>query len=193
MAVDATEVFMRNYDVLDEETQKLLKSSANPLMFKHLKYIRETEDSKALNVDEGPKVIIASSGMMTAGRIRHHLKHNLWRPESTVLFVGYQAAGTLGRILVDGVKSVKLFGETIDVKAQIRSLNAISGHADKDGLLKWASAISPAPKKFFICHGEEEISEIFANTIRNSITDGVVVPYNGEKWDIHSEKIIIEG
>lgn len=194
LAIEATNIFKEtSIDYFDDQMRELILSGINPITFEDLKLSLTSDDSKAINFDTTPKVIISASGMCNAGRIRHHLKHNLWRPESTVLFVGYQAAGTLGRILVDGVKSVKLFGETIDVKAQIRSLNAISGHADKDGLLKWASAISPVPKKFFICHGEEEISEIFANTIRNSITDSVAVPYNGEKWDITSEKIIIEG
>lgn len=194
LAIEATNIFKEtSLNYFDQEMRKLVLSGINPLLFDDLKISLTSDDSKQINFDITPKVIISASGMCNAGRIRHHLKHNLWRPESTVLFVGYQSVGTLGRIILDGAKTVKLFGETIDIKAQIRTLKAISGHADKDGLMRWAKSFSPAPKKFFICHGEERTSELFADSIKSEITTNVVVPYNGEKWDISTDKLILEG
>lgn len=180
MAVDATEVFMRNYDVLDEDTQKLLKSGDDPLMFKHLKYIRETEDSKALNVDEGPKVIIASSGMMTAGRIRHHLKNCLWDKRNSLVIVGYQAEGSLGRIILSGVRRVKLFGQMVDVGLEFYDLQGFSAHADQNMLLKWLDAFDNKPKKVFLVHGESDAQEILKQKIIRDEGLEVYAPKLGE-------------
>ena len=124
-----------------------------------------SDESRMINADRVPKVIISASGMCEAGRIRHHLKHNLWRPECTILFVGYQAVGTLGRTLIDGAVNVKLFGETIDVQAEICQLTGLSGHADREGLLAWVNAFSPKPKRVFVIHGEDEVENIFAETL----------------------------
>ena len=118
-----------------------------------------------INADREPKVILSASGMCEAGRIRHHLKHNLWRPECTILFVGYQAVGTLGRTLIEGATDVKLFGEAIEVRAEICQLTGLSGHADKNGLLAWVNAFSPKPKRVFIVHGDDEVENIFAQTL----------------------------
>ena len=129
-------------------------------------------------------MIISASGMCEAGRIRHHLKHNLWRPESTVLFVGYQAVGTLGRSLVDGAKKVKLFGETIKVAAQIEQLAGKSGHADDKGLLKWIESFDPQPRQVFVVHGDDEVAETFASRLRSERHLGAAAPYNGECWQL---------
>ncbi len=194
LAVEATQVFKESsMDYFDEEMVALLKLGINPLTFDGLKMSITSEDSKNINFITTPKVIISASGMSNAGRIRHHLKHNLWRPESTVLFVGFQAEGTLGRQLYEGAQSVKLFGETVEVKAQIRTLRAVSGHADKDGLIKWASTFDPKPKRYFICHGEETIAEQFAKNISDRFGVPCTVPYNGEKWDLIQERCLEEG
>ena len=140
----------------------------------------------AINFDDSPKVIISAAGMCDAGRIRHHLKHNLWRPECTILFVGYQAVGTLGRTLIDGAVNVKLFGETIDVQAEICQLTGLSGHADREGLLAWVNAFSPKPKRVFIIHGEDEVENIFAQTLTEQGFTACA-PYNGEQWAIGAE------
>ena len=132
-----------------------VKEGINPIAFSGLKLSITSEESKAINFDETPKVIISASGMCDAGRIRHHLKHNLWREECTILFVGYQSVGTLGRALVEGADEVKLFGETIQVRAQIRKLAGLSGHADKEGLIEWIQAFEEKPKKVFVVHGED--------------------------------------
>lgn len=194
LAIEATNVFKEtSINYFDAEMKEIILSGRNPISFDNLKLSLSAEDSKQINFDTTPKVIISASGMCNAGRIRHHLKHNLWRSESTVLFVGYQAVGTLGRLLFDGVKSVKLFGETIEVKAQIRTLNAISGHADKIGLMRWAKSLDIPPKRFFICHGDEEAALSFADDLIKKINANVRVPYNGEKWDLTQDLLVLEG
>ncbi|EJW92469.1 metallo-beta-lactamase family protein, partial [gut metagenome] len=166
LAVEATHIFRDCWsDCYDEEARELVKRGVNPLSFSGLKLSLTTDESRAINFDQTSKVIISASGMCEAGRIRHHLKHNLWRPENTVLFVGYQANGTLGRALVEGVDRVRLFGETIEVRCQIRTLSGVSGHADNAGLLNWASAFEPRPKKFFVVHGEDSVTDTFAERL----------------------------
>lgn len=156
MATTATEVFRANAQVFDEEARKYILSGDDPLDFKNLHFTRSTEESKALNMDRVPKVIISASGMCEAGRIRHHLKHHLWDPKSSVVFVGFQAVGTLGRTLLDGKKDITLFGEEIHVEAEIYNLEGFSGHADQNGLLEWISGFEKAPKQVFLVHGEED-------------------------------------
>ncbi|MBR6473108.1 MAG: MBL fold metallo-hydrolase [Firmicutes bacterium] len=156
MATTATEVFRRNAQVFDEETKEFILSGDNPLDFKNLIFTRTTEESQSLNTDSKPKIIISASGMCEAGRIRHHLKHNLWNPKNSIVFVGYQAEGTLGRALIDGAKEVKLFGETILVQAEIHNLEGFSGHADQTGLLDWLSGFQMVPRQIFLVHGEEQ-------------------------------------
>ena len=156
MATTATEVFRKNAQVFDEETKELILSGDNPLDFKNLVFTRSTAESQALNMNRTPKIIISASGMCEAGRIRHHLKHNLWDPKNSIVFVGYQAEGTLGRALIDGVKEVKLFGETVIVAAEIHNLEGFSGHADQNGLIDWLGGFQKIPKQIFLVHGEEE-------------------------------------
>ena len=154
LAINATKVFERNPECYNDEALQYLLKGDNPLAFKNLHFVETADESRALNEDPTPKIIISASGMCEVGRIKHHLKWNLWRPECTVLFVGYQAEGTLGRKLLNGEKIVKIFGEEIGVNAEIRYLDAFSGHADQDGLLKWVDDLTIKPKNIFLVHGE---------------------------------------
>ena len=193
LAIKATEIFNTcSDDNFDEEMRALIRSGKNPLSFEGLKLCVSADESREINFHQGPGVIISASGMAEAGRIRHHLKHNLWKPEATILFVGYQSVGTLGRALYDGAKKVRLFDEEIEVKAEIRMLRAISGHADMNGLMTWAKSFSPVPARYFICHGEEKVAESFA---RNLAGQGLPasVPYNGDVWDLMNGQRIKEG
>ena len=156
MAISTTEIFRRNAQVFDEATRERIYSGDNPLDFKNLYFFRTADESKALNEEKRPKILIAASGMCDAGRIRHHLKHNLWNEKSTIVFVGYQAEGSLGRMLLDGAKKVTLFGEKIAVKAEVVRLEGFSGHADQQSLLKWVKGLRQAPRQIFLVHGEEE-------------------------------------
>ncbi|MBR3146575.1 MAG: MBL fold metallo-hydrolase [Eubacterium sp.] len=169
MATTATEVFRRNAQVFDEEARNYIVSGDDPLDFKNLHFTRSTEDSKSLNMDSVPKVIISASGMCEAGRIRHHLKHHLWDPKSSIVFVGYQAVGTLGRALLDGRESVTLFGEEIHVAAEIYNLEGFSGHADQNGLFSWLSGFEKKPAQVFLVHGEEDAKLAFASLIRQKL------------------------
>ena len=166
MAVDATEVFRANAHAYNEEMKQYILSGDHPLDFRGLHYSRTSEESQRINVDTTPKVIISASGMCDAGRIRHHLKHNLWDPKNSVVFVGYQAEGTLGRYILDGAEEVKLFDETIAVKAQIHNLEGFSGHADRDGLFDWLSGFEREPQMIFLVHGEEESKHAFAKYVK---------------------------
>jgi metallo-beta-lactamase family protein len=181
MATTATEVFKRNAQVFDEETKAYILNGDNPLDFKNLKFTRNTADSQMLNEDKSPKIIISASGMCEAGRIRHHLKHNLWDSRNSIVFVGYQAEGTLGRMLVQGAKEVKLFGETVVVNAQIHNLEGFSGHADQKGLLDWLSGFQQKPKQIFLVHGELNSKQDFAKLIHENLGyDPVVIMQNSE-------------
>lgn len=165
MAISTTEIFRRNAQVFDEETRERILSGDNPLDFKNLYFSRTSDESKALNEDKAPKILIAASGMCDAGRIRHHLKHNLWNEKSVVVFVGYQAAGSLGRMLLDGVKKVTLFGEKIAVKAEIVRLEGFSGHADQKALLDWVKGLQKQPRQIFLVHGEGPAKDALAALI----------------------------
>ena len=194
LAVEATNVFKENtYECADEETLELLKQGINPIACPDLQLSITADDSKALNTDPVPKVIISSSGMCDAGRIRHHLKHNLWRAESTVLFVGYQSVGTLGRSLVDGAKQVKLFSETVEVNARIDTLAGKSGHADQNGLLDWVSHFDPKPQHVFVVHGEDDVTDTFAALLKEKQGLSASAPYNGESWDLTTLKKLADG
>jgi metallo-beta-lactamase family protein len=193
LAIKATEIFNTcSDDNFDEEMRALIRGGKNPLSFEGLKLCVSADESREINFHRGPGVIISASGMAEAGRIRHHLKHNLWKPEATILFVGYQSVGTLGRALYDGAKKVRLFDEEIEVKAEIRMLRAISGHADMNGLLTWAKSFSPIPAHYFICHGEEKVAESFAQNLAGQCLPASV-PYNGDVWDLMSGQRIKEG
>lgn len=193
LAIEATSIFNRNVDIcFDEEAIELVKQGINPISFDGLKVSVTSEDSKAINFNEIPKVILSASGMCEAGRIRHHLKHNLWRKECTILFVGYQAYGTLGRALLDGVDCVTLFGEEIEVKAEIKKLDGISGHADREGLIKWLTAISPKPQQVFIVHGEDQVCDSFSRLLTEEYGYQAKAPFSGASYDLLHAKWIQE-
>ena len=194
LAVEATEIFERNqYDCYDDEALELIRKHINPITFPGLNLSITTEESRAINEDPEPKVIISAAGMCDAGRIRHHLKHNLWREESTILFVGYQSVGTTGRAIIDGAEQVKLFGETIDVKAEIAKLEGLSGHADHNGLIEWIEGFTRRPKKVFVVHGEDSVCTAFAQCLANEHGFDAYAPYSGTEYDIISGQIIKEG
>jgi metallo-beta-lactamase family protein len=181
MATTATEVFRKNAQVFDEETKAYILKGDNPLDFKNLKFTRSTQESQALNFDKSPKVIISASGMCEAGRIRHHLKHNLWDEKSSVVFVGYQGEGTLGRTLIEGKKDITLFGEPVHVNAEIYNLEGFSGHADQNGLFAWLAAFQQKPSQVFLVHGEEQSKKDFGQLIHDKLGyDPVVVLGNSE-------------
>lgn len=193
LAVEATGVFNKNiYECFDEEAMELVNKGINPLTFPGLNLSITSDESKAINFDNSPKVIISASGMCEAGRIRHHLKHNLWRPESTVLFVGYQAVGTLGRSLVEGTKEVHLFGEAIDVRAKIMQLDGLSGHADKEGLTKWMLGFKNTPKMVFVVHGDDKVCDIFADYLHDEHGFNTYAPFSGTSYDLIRDEFIEE-
>ena len=165
---------------------ELVNQGINPLLFRGLKTTITSDESRQINFDTKPKVILSASGMCEAGRIRHHLKHNLWRPESTVLFVGYQAVGTLGRTLLEGATTVKLFGEPIEVQAELCQLTGMSGHADREGLLRWVNSFEQKPKRVFVMHGEDETEDHFVQTLTEQGFTACA-PYNGAQWAIGAE------
>lgn len=193
LAVEATKLFSDDArDCYDEQTLELLNNGINPLQFNGLTTSVTADDSRAINEDKRSKVILSASGMCEAGRIRHHLKHNLWRPESTICFVGYQSENTVGRFLLDGAKSVKLFGESISVRAEIVKLDSISGHADDNGLLRWVSAFDPKPTRVFVNHGDEEACEtLTARLNEKGITADA--PYSGDGWDLVADVCVTKG
>lgn len=181
MATTTTEVFKKNAQVFDEETKACILSGDNPLDFKNLKFTRNTADSQMLNADRTAKIIISASGMCEAGRIRHHLKHTLWDARNSIVFVGYQAEGTLGRSLLQGAAEVKLFGEPVSVNAEIYNLEGFSGHADQHGLIDWLSGFQSAPKQIFLVHGEYQSKHDLADKIRTDLGfSPVVIECNSE-------------
>lgn len=194
LAIEATKVFTKNMrDCFDEDALRLVNAGINPLVFQGLKTSVSSEDSKMINFIEKPKVIISASGMCDAGRIRHHLKHNLWREECTVLFVGYQANGTLGRRLLEGEKNIKLFGEPIEVRARIESLRGISGHADMNGLIKWLNGFQSPIRHVFVVHGEDAVTEEFAKTVEERFGCPAFAPFPGGQADLATGEILTEG
>ena len=194
LAIEATKIFTKNMrECFDEDALALVNAGINPLIFDGLKTATTSDDSKMINFIEKPKVIISASGMCDAGRIRHHLKHNLWREECTILFVGYQAMGTSGRRLIEGEKNVKLFGEPIEVKARIESLHGISGHADMNGLLKWLGAFKEAPQRVFVVHGEDTVTEEFAKTVEEKFGYQAYAPFPCSEADLLTNEILSEG
>ena len=190
MATTATEVFKRNAQVFDDETKEYIRKGDHPLDFKNLKFTRTSEESMWLNSDRKPKVIISASGMCEAGRIRHHLKHNLWDSRSSIVFVGYQAEGTLGRKLVEGAQEVTLFGEKIKVNAQIHNLEGFSGHADRDGLLEWLGGFRQEPKHIFLVHGENDSKEDFAKTVKEQLGYEPVVVHGNSEYVLEENEIV---
>lgn len=184
LAIEATQIFNRNKNsCFDEEAMEYVNKGINPISFSGLNIAVTSDESRAINFVDTPKIIISASGMCEAGRIKHHLKHNLWKPENTILFVGYQALNTLGRSLVDGAKTVKLFGEEIAVKAQILVLPGISGHADVDGLDRWIKSFVK-PKKVFVNHGEDSVAEEYKEHLRTDMGLNAFAPYSGAELDM---------
>jgi metallo-beta-lactamase family protein len=169
MAADVNEVFRQHYDCFDSEALQMLESGQSLFKFPLLRVVRSQEESMALNDIQGPFVVMATSGMCTAGRIKHHLVHHIERPECTILFVGYQARGTLGRQILDGNPQVRIHGRYRQVKARVAQIQGISGHADRDGLMKWLSFFQSPPRHLFVTHGEEEVSLSFAKLVRETL------------------------
>ena len=193
LAIEATHVFKNNLlRCYDDETRALVEQGINPIAFPGLKLSVTSEESKAINFDARPKVIISASGMCDAGRIRHHLKHNLWRPECTVVFAGYQAAATLGRSLIEGAQTVKLFGESIDVEARIEELPGLSGHADREGLLEWIRAYEKKPDMVFLVHGDDLSCTAFADQLNRSEKITATAPFSGSVFDLAEGKWILQ-
>lgn len=190
LAVEATNIYSTDmYGYYDDEALELIRSGVNPVTFPDLRLSVSSDESKMINDDTTPKIIISASGMCEAGRIRHHLKHNLWRPECTILFVGYQSAETVGARLLEGDTAVKLFGETIQVRAEIRMIHAFSSHADEKMLLEWLQHAAPA-KHLFINHGEDLVVEYFAKEAGEMLGVTATAPYSGEVWDLISGELI---
>lgn len=184
LAISATEVFKENMELFDEKTQELIKRGDNPLEFPGLQFTQTVDESKALNESDESCIIISASGMCEVGRIKHHLKHNIWNPKNTILFVGYQAQGTLGRKIVDGAKTVKIFGEEVSVNARIEYIEGYSGHADQEGLLNFIYGFTKRPKHIFLVHGEGDSQEILRKKIMDNSETNVIIPEYGESYDL---------
>lgn len=187
LAISATEVFKENMNLFNEETQAIIKSGDNPLDFPGLEFTRTADESKALNEKSGSSIIISASGMCEVGRIKHHLKHNLWNPNSTILFVGYQAPGTLGRKLVDGAKKVKIFGEEIAVNARVEYIEGYSGHADQEWLMNFVYSFLKKPTHIFLVHGEPEGQVVLKEKLETEAKIPVTIPSFGETYELDKE------
>lgn len=193
LAKSATTVFCGDlHGYLDEQALDLVKDGTHMFTFPNLNLVESSEESKMLNMDSTPKVIISASGMCDAGRIRHHLKHNLWRANSAVVFVGFQSPGTLGRRLLDGVEKVKLFGEEIAVKAKIVNFQGLSSHADHDHLVEWIKAFDPKPTHVFVVHGDEDVAPVFAEEL-NSLGFHAHAAKFTECYDLAVNEMLSEG
>ena len=189
LAISATEIFRENMNLFDEETQQLIQSGDNPLEFPGLQFTKTADESKSLNEMDGAAIIISASGMCDVGRIKHHLKHHIWNPSSTILFVGYQAPGTLGRRIVDGAKTIKIFGEEIAVNARIEYIEGYSGHADQEWLMNFIYSFITKPKHIFLVHGEPDGQEILREKIVKQLGIPVTIPEFGETYSIKDEAI----
>ena len=192
LAISATEVFRENMDLFDDETQAMIKSGDNPLEFPGLKFTRTAEESKELNTMDDSSIIISASGMCEVGRIKHHLKHHLWEPNSTILFVGYQAPGTLGRKIVEGAKNVRIFGEDIAVNARIEYIEGYSGHADQEWLMNFVYSFITKPKHIFLVHGEPQAQVVLKGKIENEARIPVTIPSLGESYDLDNDVQLTE-
>ena len=189
LAISATEVFRENMDLFDEDVKHAIASGDNPLEFPGLQFTVTAEESKALNEREEPCIIISASGMCEVGRIKHHLKHNLWNPKSTILFVGYQAPGTLGSRIVNGEKKVKIFGDEIAVNARIEYIEGYSGHADQEWLLNFVYSFISKPKHIFLVHGEPESQEVLKQKLEEQLPIPVHIPEWGETYELENLQV----
>ena len=187
LAISATEVFKDNMNLFNEETQEIINAGDNPLEFSGLKFTKTADESKALNESQESSIIISASGMCEVGRIKHHLKHHLWEPNSTILFVGYQAPGTLGRRLVDGEKKVKIFGEEIAVNARIEYIEGYSGHADQEWLMNFVYSFISKPKHIFLVHGEPEGQVVLGKKLEQEAQIPVTIPDFGESYELNEK------
>lgn len=176
MAANITEIFVKHKNCFDEDAMKMFHDGQKVLDIPNLLLSRTREQSRAINIDDRPSIIMSTSGMCTAGRIKYHLRYNLTREESTVLFVGYQANGSLGRIIKNGTNPVRIHGRQIEVKAEIKSLSGFSGHTDQQGLMRWISYFSPVPKGVFLTHGDEDSAETLKSKIESTLDTCVTVP-----------------
>jgi metallo-beta-lactamase family protein len=190
LATSATEIFRRNAQVFDDETREYILKGDNPLDFKNLVFTRTSDESRQLNFNPDPKIIISASGMCDAGRIKHHLKHNLWNSKNSIVFVGYQAEGTLGRSIVNGDKDVTIFGEKIHINAEIHNLEGFSGHADRDGLLEWLSGFTKPPKRVFLVHGEEMSKKNFAYTVKQALGFDCTAIEDVSEYDLELDTVV---
>ena len=191
LAVEATGIFLQcDTDCFDEETAALIKQGINPIWFDGIRLAVTSDESKQINFDRQPKVILSASGMCEAGRVRHHLKHNLWGGENTVLFVGYQAEGSLGRKLQDGAQYVRLFGEDISVNAEIAALHGTSGHADRDGLLRWLAGFRNPPQLVFVNHGDDASCVSFRQRL-TQMGYRAEAPYSGTQYDLATGQMTV--
>ena len=191
LAISATQVFKENIDLFEDEVKEEMERGNNPLEFPGLKFTQTAEESKALNESDEPAIIISASGMCDVGRIKHHLKHNIWNPKSTILFVGYQAPGTLGYEIVNGAKKVTIFGEEFAVNARIEYIEGYSGHADQEWLMNFVYSFYNKPKHIFLVHGEEESQEVLRNKILENTGIGVTIPEYGETYQLDDELRIV--
>ena len=187
LAISATQIFRENTELFEQEVQEEMNRGNNPLEFPGLKFTQTADESKALNESTEPSIIISASGMCDVGRIKHHLKHNIWNPKSTILFVGYQAPGTLGYEIVNGAKKVTIFGEEFAVNARIEYIEGYSGHADQDGLMNFIYSFYSKPKHIFLVHGEEDSQETLRNKILEETGIGVSIPEYGETYQLDDE------
>lgn len=191
LAIEATHIYNENVlECFREEDKELIRNGHNPIMFHGLKTAVTSQESIAINSVQKPHVIISASGMCEAGRIRHHLKHNLWKAESTILFVGYQVPGTLGYNLLHGAEDVKIFGDKIHVAAKIVNLPGISAHADRDHLTAWVDGIGQKPKRIFVVHGEDQVTDLFAQHLTDTLGIPAVAPYSGDKYDLLTDTCV---
>ena len=191
LAISATQVFKENMDLFEDEVKEEMERGNNPLEFPGLKFTQTADESKALNESNEPSIIISASGMCDVGRIKHHLKHNIWNPKSTILFVGYQAPGTLGYEIVNGAKKVTIFGEEFAVNARIEYIEGYSGHADQEWLMNFVYSFYNKPKHIFLVHGEEESQEVLRNKILENTGIGVTIPEYGETYQLDDELRIV--
>ncbi|MBE6580611.1 MAG: MBL fold metallo-hydrolase [Ruminococcaceae bacterium] len=186
LAIEATQIFSKcDISCFDREARALLERGIDPIQFEDLHLAVTADESRFINTDPTPKVIISASGMCEAGRVRHHLKHNLWQEKNLILFVGYQGVNTLGRAIADGAKRVRLFGEEIAVRARIKSLRGTSGHADKEGLKRWLFQFEQKPRTVFLNHGDEESIAAFSAELREH-GYAVETPFSGTEYDLAS-------
>ncbi|MBP7653281.1 MBL fold metallo-hydrolase [Candidatus Dependentiae bacterium] len=192
LAISATEIFQRHHQYFSDRVMEMNKDGGKALIFDKIRFTKTAEESQELNNMNEQAMIISASGMCDAGRIKHHLKHNLWRNEATILMTGYQAEGTLGRRLIDGEKIVRIHGDSVMVKADVIKLEGFSGHIDNPGMLEWLSALKTPPKKIFIVHGEEEQQKGLEKSIRDNLKFETLIPSSLETVFLKDKAVIEE-